>query len=230
MVGRMPTTTSLGSDATEGRPPVASVAPGWVGADEGECGLRERKKRETRRGIHLAALEIAREGGVEGLTVDAIAERAGVSPRTFFNYFATKDDAIVGSAPGDLERLAEMIRDWPTPESPRAVVRALMLKRVALLDGDPETWALRRELIRLEPSLGLRFLGMYAQADRVIVEGLVERARGAAGDELGIDDHLEIAVEAYAALGAFRAAIRTYLSGAHDIPLGDIVERAFAQL
>ena len=58
--------------------------------------LRERHKDETWAAIHEAASAAALEGGLATATVEAIAERAGISRRTFFNYFPTKEDAILG--------------------------------------------------------------------------------------------------------------------------------------
>ncbi|ARJ05789.1 TetR family transcriptional regulator [Cnuibacter physcomitrellae] len=58
--------------------------------------LRERKKSETRTAIHEAALRLVVENGVEHTSVDAICSEAGVSSRTFFNYFPSKVSAIVG--------------------------------------------------------------------------------------------------------------------------------------
>jgi hypothetical protein len=52
--------------------------------------LRERKKVETWTAIHEAAASLAQQRGLEHATVEAIAESAGVSPRTFFNYFPSK--------------------------------------------------------------------------------------------------------------------------------------------
>ena len=113
---------------------VAVVAPP-AGVEDAECGLRERKKRETRAAIHRAALELAHEGGVDALTVDAIAERAGVSPRTFFNYFPTKDDAIIGSGASDLDALATLVAARPAGESVREIVHAIALIRMAALSS-----------------------------------------------------------------------------------------------
>ena len=53
-------------------------------------GLRARKKRETRHALHRAAIELLHEGDFCDVTIDAIAARAGVSPRTFFNYFPAR--------------------------------------------------------------------------------------------------------------------------------------------
>jgi AcrR family transcriptional regulator len=62
----------------------------------GTSGLRERKKAATRLAIEQAAVEIAWEQGYEAATAEAIAGKADVSLRTFFNYFPSKDVAIVG--------------------------------------------------------------------------------------------------------------------------------------
>src|SRR5699024_1808460 len=63
--------------------------------DNASLGRREQKKLETRRAIRNAGLDLALENGLESLTVELIAHTAGVSPRTFFNYFASKEDALV---------------------------------------------------------------------------------------------------------------------------------------
>ncbi|MGD8167052.1 TetR/AcrR family transcriptional regulator [Herbiconiux sp. P16] len=59
-------------------------------------GLRDRKRQETRARIERAAAELVLAHGLGGVTVDAISEAAEISPRTFFNYFESKEDAIVG--------------------------------------------------------------------------------------------------------------------------------------
>lgn len=65
-------------------------------------GLRARRRRETARDIHVAALRLAREHGFDAATVEAISAAAGIAPRTFFNYFPTKEDAVV-HGPFDLD-------------------------------------------------------------------------------------------------------------------------------
>ncbi|UVI37393.1 TetR/AcrR family transcriptional regulator [Brevibacterium spongiae] len=61
-------------------------------------GLRERKKRERRQALRRAAIELALEKGYHHVTVEDICERCGVSRRTFFNYYSSKEEALLGRA------------------------------------------------------------------------------------------------------------------------------------
>jgi len=65
-------------------------------------GLRERKRAQTRHRLEEAAVGLALRDGLDKVTIDAISERADVSPRTFFNYFDSKEDAILGVRPPDV--------------------------------------------------------------------------------------------------------------------------------
>jgi AcrR family transcriptional regulator len=59
-----------------------------------EIGLRDRKKRRTRQAIRAAAIELFTAQGVDATTIDQIASAADISPRTFFNYFDSKEQAV----------------------------------------------------------------------------------------------------------------------------------------
>src|SRR5262245_10871046 len=87
-------------------------------------GLRERKKVETRRALQSAAGRLAAELGPDGVTVEAIAAAAGVSARTFFNYFPSKDDAIAGVTPAHSSELLADLVDRPAGETPLEALRA----------------------------------------------------------------------------------------------------------
>src|SRR5215831_13204039 len=64
-------------------------------------GLRERKKQATRKALREAALRLALERGPDNVRVDDIAEAAGVSPRTYNNYFSSREQAIIAAVTAD---------------------------------------------------------------------------------------------------------------------------------
>src|SRR5579875_1319527 len=79
-------------------------------------GLRERKKQATRLALHEAALRLTLERGLDRLTVEDISAAAGVSARTFFNYFPGKEQAIIGDDlfPADEQTITGLMRDAGT--------------------------------------------------------------------------------------------------------------------
>lgn len=76
--------------------------------------MRERKKQATREALRAAALRLALEHGPDNVRVDDIAEAAGVSPRTYNNYFSSREQAIVAAVTAERgSRLAAAIADRP---------------------------------------------------------------------------------------------------------------------
>ena len=94
-----------------------------------EQSLRERRREQTWAAIHEAALKRVREHGMRGTTVEEIAQEAGVSPRTFFNYFPSKEDAVLGlREPVVSEEILETDKDPRAPyqEFPESAKRMKM--------------------------------------------------------------------------------------------------------
>jgi AcrR family transcriptional regulator len=78
------------------------------------AGLRERKKQATRQALCEAALRLALERGPDNVRVDDIAEAAGVSPRTYNNYFSSREQAIIAAVTAEREsRVAAAVLDRP---------------------------------------------------------------------------------------------------------------------
>jgi AcrR family transcriptional regulator len=78
------------------------------------AGLRERKKQATRKALREAALRLALERGPDNVRVDDIAEAAGVSPRTYNNYFSSREQAIVAAVTAEREsRVAATVAARP---------------------------------------------------------------------------------------------------------------------
>ena len=91
-------------------------------------GLRERKKEATRKALREAALRLALERGVDQVRVEDIADAAGVSPRTYNNYFASREQAIVAAVTAEREqRVAEALANQPaTAGLAEAVINAVV--------------------------------------------------------------------------------------------------------
>lgn len=92
-----------------------------------EIGRRAQQKAATREALHQAALRMFEERGYDATTVKDIAAAASVTERTFFRYFPSKEDLVVGELIDVLQPLAEEIRRRPADEPPlRAVLNALL--------------------------------------------------------------------------------------------------------
>lgn len=105
-------------------------------------GRREINKARTRQALIDAARALGREHGLERVTAEEIAERAGVSRRTFFNYFSSIEAVVAAGLAEPLARLAAALHDRPPDEDPLlAMVQALRSEPVGaeiLLGWEPE--------------------------------------------------------------------------------------------
>jgi AcrR family transcriptional regulator len=146
-------------------------------------GLRERKKAATRLALHEAALRLVAERGLEHVSVDDIATRADVSPRTFFNYFPTKDDAVLGLDPDAMHRQVQDLLDRPADESPIEALRAVARGQALEMAGETELWPLRLTVIDAHPTLFGRLAAVFGESERVMAEAIAQRT----GTRVGVD-------------------------------------------
>ena len=94
-------------------------------------GLRDRKKLETWRAIHDAAVTLFLEHGYEAVRVNDIAKAARVTPSTFFNYFTTKESVVFDPDPADLATVRELLASRPSGEDPWTSLREVLLGYLA---------------------------------------------------------------------------------------------------
>lgn len=90
---------------------------------------RERNKARTRQALIDAARALAGERGLDSVTADEIADRAGVSRRTFFNYFPSIEAVVAEGLSAPLQRIAEAFLRRPAGEDPLAAVMAALRER-----------------------------------------------------------------------------------------------------
>ncbi|HEV7187405.1 MAG TPA: TetR family transcriptional regulator [Blastococcus sp.] len=146
-------------------------------------GLRERKKLATRLALHEAALRLVAERGLDHVSVDDIAARADVSPRTFFNYFSSKDDAVLGLDPDAMHRQVRALLDRPAGESPVEALRAVAREQALEMAGETEVWPLRLTVIDAHPVLIGRLAAMFGESERAMAAAIAERT----GTRFGVD-------------------------------------------
>ncbi|MEX2100750.1 MAG: TetR family transcriptional regulator [Acidimicrobiia bacterium] len=186
--------------------------------------LRERKKAETREALASAALRLAVELGPDRVTVDEIAHAAGVSPRTFFNYFATKEDAILGNTSASAPRLLEQLIARPDDELPLDAIRAAMHASVDHLQADPDEWIARSRLVRKDPSLSIRYAARLAALERELVLEIARRTG------LDADRDPYPGVIAGATMASARVALTIWQERGPKGSLSALLDQVFDQL
>jgi AcrR family transcriptional regulator len=197
------------------------------GGETGEPGLRERKRLATRRALQLAALELVNERGLDATTVDEISRRADVSPRTFFNYFPSKEEALAGEGPRMPD--AASIEDFVAARGPLLVDLAdLLALSVEDEVHDPEIVRARRDLLRTAPHISALRIERFRHFETDLV-AVAERRVGAQHPELDAEERSSRArLAVFVAVAAMRDA---WLSSAEDAePAARLADRLRASL
>jgi AcrR family transcriptional regulator len=211
-----------------------------------ELGLRERKRIATRRAIQLAAVELASDRGFDRVTIDEISHTANVSPRTFFNYFPSKESAIIGELPElpDQESIDRFVDAGPG-EPILEGISTLLIAAIDLGDtdgsqgdsgSDPQSMqrlhTMRRALLKDNPELfALRMASMHKFEDAL--SGVVQSRL--AHDEPDIADdpealHQRARLVTYVAFAGMRHAWSCWADHGGVEPLSDRLRSSFEQL
>ena len=214
---------------------------------EEELGLRERKRLATRRAIQLAAVELASERGFDKVTIDEISHLANVSPRTFFNYFPSKESAIIGELPEmpDARTVDEFVEAGPG-ESILDGIRKLLVAAIDTGDldtGGPANDAgemrtahdlhkLRRALLKDNPELFAQRMASMHQFEDAL--SAVVQLRLAHDDPELLEDpetlHQRARLVTYVAFAGMRHAWSCWADHGGVEPLADRLRSSFEQL
>ncbi|GAA3389680.1 TetR family transcriptional regulator [Streptomyces roseoviridis] len=240
----MPTdaTTPAPSDRTSNAPASAAPASGDSGGTAGPAAvagpaapatpatpalsLAERKRLLVATELTESALQLLALKGFDAVTVDEIATDAGVSKRTFFRYFASKEDVVVQFLSGMGADIHAALAARPAGEPPSASLRhAVAVPLAACTDRHPDHAARALRVVQLilrTPALLARFLERQAHWR----EALAAELAGRRGQDPARDLYPGLA--AGTALVAFHTALQHWAdSDAAEDPL-ELLDRAFA--
>jgi AcrR family transcriptional regulator len=176
----------------------------------------DRRKRITRRQLRDAAVELVAQRGLQAVTVEEIATAAGVSTRTFFNYFPGKEDAVVGWDPDRTAAVEAALASQPADVTPFDALRCALLE--VLGDEDDAADLLRRlRVTTADPHLLARQVERFGEIERRLVDALTRR-RGTAD---GTDGYAALVVATV--LAACRVALLTWSTDPVHRPLATVM-------
>jgi AcrR family transcriptional regulator len=188
------------------------------------AGLREMKKERTRAEIVRVATRMFAARGFDDVTVDEIAAEAEVAHRTFYRYFASKEELVLGPLQQGLDALVTLFLARPRTEGVMRSIHAVIMDLAANYEHDLDNDRRRANLVRTTPSLQHRQNERHAAFENVIVPLIADR--------LGVDPVVDIrpAMIAGCAVAAIRVATSQWLLGGASRPLIPIVEQALSML
>ena len=171
----------LGSAGQEPAPGQQS-APGRRQRESGEArgaGRRQRKKQHTRDALIQAALELFAAKGYDGTAVREITDAVDVSERTFFRYFASKEDLVLSFVRDGAAAFARALADRPPQEAPLTAARnayQISLRRLpGGTDGDVPPYLSVMQLVDSTPALLAAFMRHTHDQDDEVVRILAQR-------------------------------------------------------
>jgi AcrR family transcriptional regulator len=185
---------------------------------------RERKKNATREAIHEAALSLTEELGLAGVTVEAIAERADVAPRTFFNHFPSKVHAVLGKDPDRAGRIRQALESRPAGEAPLTSLRHVLLEDFLPTETTVEGLLRRFRVVHSEAMLLSTLHAEFEEIERVMVAAIAARS--------GLEPEADLypALVVSTAVAAMRVSIMRWCERGGEDPLELVVIEAFDHL
>jgi AcrR family transcriptional regulator len=181
--------------------------------------LRERHAERTREAIVAAAFELFAANGYAETTIDQIAQRADIAPRTFFRYFPAKEAVLFDGADDQVADAVAKLRARPADEPPyESLIAVLRSSAAELTQGDKRERLLAKVAAESDRLFEHHRAVVMCRFEESITEVLKERA----GDQA---DGLALEAAVAAVLAAFGTAMRSWLRAGANDDFGPVLER-----
>jgi AcrR family transcriptional regulator len=188
-------------------------------------GLRERKKLAVRRALGSAAFRLAMERGLENVTVEDITADAGVSLRTFGNYFSSKYEAICALGTDRARRIGAELLARPAREPLWQALGHAVLAHYEGADQAPDAeWLARLKLVLRSPAIRGEYLKVNSGMQEALASAIAERT----GVDVAQDMYPQVL--AGAVIAAAEVAVRRWAAADPPVPFRPLLRRALDQL
>ena len=187
-------------------------------------GRRERKKEQTREALVASAFRLVAERGFDHVTVEQIADDCDISPRTFFRYFASKEDVLFADGDADRQRMVDAVAAQPPGLGAFAAMEGAVRSIVEEFDIDREAMLRRRDIVAANPSLRARAIERYHGWESSLIDEL--RAPGRDGTQ----DELAVRLAVAATISALRVAVGLWIEDPSTGSLEDLLAAALTRL
>ncbi len=200
-----------------------------VSTEEPRPGLRERTRRAVHREIAEAGMTLFLDQGFEETTIEQIAEAAGISRRSFFRYFASKEDVALGDLIDRGRSVHAALVARPPEEDPWTAIRAALmaLREDESINTDPGTELRIGRMLHGSPSLRARSVEKHFAWQELLVPELARRLGAAGGLDRASAEHRAAALIA-TALTCLDVATETWLRLDGAAALEDLWDEAVA--
>nr|WP_249420110.1 TetR family transcriptional regulator [Rhabdothermincola salaria] len=171
-----------------------------------------------------AALDLFDRDGFDATTVDAIAAEAGISPRTFFHYFATKEDVVVADHGDRLARIIAVLGGQPPGLAPWSALEHSFVEVAADYESEKDQLLRRFRIMAGSPTVFARSLHLQAGWEVSLADALASR--------IGDPGHPDLTTRlmAGAALASMRASLQEWLASDGEPQLPGLVTACFERL
>ncbi|MET3839526.1 helix-turn-helix domain-containing protein [Bradyrhizobium sp. OAE829] len=189
-----------------------------------EKGLRERKRRETLHRIAEQGLKLFLTHGYEATTLDAIAEAAGISRRTFFYYFKSKEEILLAWQDGGFnETLRAALLEQSTKQSPLNAVKSALLELTLRFQADYKQTRVIERLMCANEALRIRHQAKYVEKEQAVFDALCQMWPQPKRQPA-------LRIVAMMSIGALRLAIDNWNRDQGKRPIAVYLKEAFADL